>query len=221
MGTPVAVREEVLRTFAGLQIDAASQVDRLLEAGCLDCRLGWLADQAERWLPAIEEAGRLRGIDAATWLSADELAELRAAVPRLTANCAQLAGYAIPPSLVHGDLHLGNVAQGPRGYVFFDWTDASVAHPFLDLLTFFQEDGEEIDGALRDRLCDAYLSEWTAFEPTERLRRAWQLAEPLGALHQALGYRSTVAELAPVERHTAESTAYWLRKVLAGLRQAG
>jgi Phosphotransferase enzyme family len=215
--TPDAVREDVLRTFARLQIEAASQVDRLLEAGCLDRRLPWLADQAERWLPAIEETGRLPGIDAATWLSRDELAELRAAVPHLTAICAELATYVVPPSLVHGDLHLGNVALGPRGYLFFDWTDAGVAHPFLDLLTFFHEDEEEIEGPLRDRLRDAYLSEWTAFEAPERLRRAWRLAEPLAALDQAIGYRSIVADLQPVERHTARSPAYWLRKVLAGL----
>jgi len=214
---PDAVREDVLRTFARLQIEAASQVDRLLGAGCLDRRLAWLADQAARWLPAIEETGRLPGIDASTWLTPDELAEVRAAAPHLATICAELAGYAVPPSLVHGDLHLGNVAPGPHGYLFFDWTDASVAHPFLDLLTFFQEDEEEIEGPLRDRLRDAYLSEWTAFEPPERLRRAWRLAEPLSALNRAIGYRSIVADLAPVERHTAQSPAYWLRKALAGL----
>ena len=39
---PVEVREDVLRTFARLQIEAVSQVDRLLGAGCLDRRLaGW------------------------------------------------------------------------------------------------------------------------------------------------------------------------------------
>ena len=32
--------------------------------------------------------------------------------------------------------------------MFFDWTDACVAHPFLDPLNFFQEDEEEVDGAL-------------------------------------------------------------------------
>jgi hypothetical protein len=60
--------------------------------------------------------------------------------------------------------------------------------------------------------------EWTAFEPPERLRRVWGLAEPLSALHRAIGYRSIVADLRPVERHTAQSPAHWLRKVLAGLR---
>jgi hypothetical protein len=78
---PVAVREDVLGTFARLQIQAASQVDQLLGMGCLDRRLPWLAAQAERWLPAVDQTGRLPGIDAATWLSADEEAELAAAGP--------------------------------------------------------------------------------------------------------------------------------------------
>ena len=65
----------------------------------------------------------------------DEQAAVRAALPQVLAGCQELAGHAVPPSLVHGDLHLGNVARGPAGYRFFDWTDACVAHPFFDLLT--------------------------------------------------------------------------------------
>jgi hypothetical protein len=171
---------------APLTVDA---VDRLLGAGCLDRRLAWLSAQAEGWLPAVQETGRLAGIDAATWLSADEVAELAAAGPRLVAMCGELAAFAVPATLLHGDLHLSNVAKGPAGYLFFDWTDACVAHPFLDMITVFHEK----DGALRD----AYLAEWTRFEPPDRLRRAWELAEPLGALHHAVGYRSIVANLDP------------------------
>jgi Phosphotransferase enzyme family len=124
---PVEVREDVLATFARLQIRAASQVDRLLGAGCVDRRLAWLAAQAERWLPAVAETGWLPGIDAATWLSAGEEAELAAAGPRLAAMCGELAAAAVPATLLHGDLHLGNVAKGPDGYLFLDWTDAYLA----------------------------------------------------------------------------------------------
>ena len=78
----------------------------------------------------------------------------------------------------------------------------------------------EEDGALRDRLRDAYLAEWSRFEPPDRLRRAWELAEPLGALHHAVSYRSIVANLdPPIDLHMMQSTAYWLRKVIAGLRR--
>jgi aminoglycoside phosphotransferase (APT) family kinase protein len=215
------VVEQVARAFAGLQVEAAAQVDRLLDAGCLDRRLDRLAAEAQAWLPAIEATGRLPGIDAATWLSEQETAALRAAVPRLTAACAELAGYGVPPSLVHGDLHLANVANGPGGFLFFDWTDACVAHPFLDLPTirrgtaFAEEAGDE---ELRNRVRGVYLREWAAFESPERLRRAWELAMPLGALHQAISYRSIVALLRPpVDLHMAQSTAWWLRQVLAWL----
>jgi hypothetical protein len=218
---PVHVVEQVARTFARIQIEAAPHVDRLLAAGCHDRRLDRLAAEAAAWLPALEPTGRLPGIDAATWLTGDEAAALAAAVPRLQAACAELAGFRVPPSIVHGDLHMGNVADGPAGFQFFDWTDACIAHPFLDLPTIRRGTGfAEVDGSqeLRERLREAYLAEWAAFEPPARLRRAWDLSVPLGALHQAISYRSIAAELErPLDLHMAQSTAWWLRMVLAGL----
>jgi hypothetical protein len=56
------------------------------------------------------------------------------------------------------------------------------------------------------------------YEPAERLLRAWRLAEPLIALHQAVSYRSIVATHEPMDRHMMGSTADWLRKVIAALR---
>ena len=57
-----------------------------------------------------------------------------------------------------------------------------------------------------------------------RLRAAWGLGAggPLGALHQAISYRSMAAGLRPpVDPHLAQSTAWWLRQVLAGLDAGG
>jgi hypothetical protein len=216
---PLEVVEEVARAYARLQVTAAGHVGRLLDAGCLDRRLDRLAAQAQAWLPAVEATVDLPGVDAATWLSPEEEAGLRAAVPRLQARCAELAGHAVPPSIVHGDLHLSNVAGGPGGYLFFDWTDACVAHPFLDLATIrrgtaFVDSTDEAE--LRERLLQAYLPEWASFGSPGRLARAWELAVPLGALHQAVGYRSLAAQ-PPGDPHMAQSTAWWLRQVLAGL----
>jgi aminoglycoside phosphotransferase (APT) family kinase protein len=127
---------------------------------------------------------------------------------------------AIPASLVHGDLHLANVTEGPRGPLIYDWTDACVAHPFLDLATIRRGTGE-VDVAeeeLRARLRVAYLPAWSSFEAPERLAGAWELAIPVGALHQAISYRSLVASLQPpIDLHVAESSAWWLRQVLAEL----
>ena len=222
---PLEVVEEVASSFARLQVEAAGQTGRLLAAGCNDRRLGRLAAQAEAWLPDLEATGELPGIDDATWLSSDEQAALQAALPQLRACCQELAGLAVPPSLVHGDLHLGNVARGPGAYRFFDWTDACVAHPFLDLATIrrgtsFAEGEDQRERELRERLQAAYLPEWAAFEPPERLARAVRLAAPLGALHQAVSYRAIVAsQQPPIDVHMRQSTAWWLRQVLAGLAE--
>jgi Phosphotransferase enzyme family len=212
--------EAVARTFAGMQVEAAGHVDLLLAAGCHDRRLDRLAARAEAWLPEVGADGRLPAMDAATWLTGDEAAALAAALPRLLAACEELAAMAVPPSLVHGDLHLANVAEGPRGPLIFDWTDACVAHPFLDLATIRRGTGEvdEAEEELRARLRAAYLPAWSSFEPPGRLARAWELAVPLGALHQAISYRSLMASLQPpIDLHMSQSTAWWLRQVLAHL----
>jgi len=220
---PVERIEGALRAFARLQVAAAGDVDQLLGAGCLDRRLAWTAAQAEAWLPAIEETARLPGIDAATRLSAGEMAELCGAAPSLAAACAELAAFAVPATLVHGDLNPVERGRRSRRLPLLRLDRRLHLPPFVDLLAFFHED--EVQGALRARLLEAYLAEWTSFEPPERLLHAWRLAEPIAALHHAISYRSIAAAIEPpFDRHMAASTAYWLRKVLAGLaavRDAG
>ena len=41
--------------------------------------------------------------------------------------------------------------------MIFDWTDACVAHPFIDMIAI----GYEEDEAVAARLLDAYLAEWS------------------------------------------------------------
>jgi hypothetical protein len=219
---PVEVREDVLRTFARLQVQAVPHVDRLLGAGCLDRRPARLAAQAAAWLPAVDEDGRLPGIDPATWLSAEETAALGAAVPTLTARCRELAASPIPPL---------DRARRPAPGQCRRWRprppvlrlDRRLRRPPVRRpADHVPGENREVDAPLRDRLLDAYLSVWTGFEPAERLLRAWRLFEPLGALHHAISDRSLAATLrGPIDRHMAASTAYWLRRVLAGLRPVG
>jgi len=88
----------------------------------------------------------------------------------------------------------------------------------LDLATIrrgtaFVDAADEAE--LRERLRQAYLPEWASFEPPGRLARAWELTAPLGALHQTVSYRSLATP--PGDPHMAQSTAWWLRQVLAGL----
>jgi phage tail protein X len=62
--------------------------------------------------------------------------------------------------------------------------------------------------AVSPRLCDAYLALWTDYEPMPRLREAWALAAPLGALHQAVSYQHIVTS------HELDwGVSFWVRQV--------
>ena len=79
-----------------------------------------------------------------------------AAAPALVEACRRLDGLGPGPSLVHGDFHPWNVTS-VRGTRVFDWTDAAVSHPFVDLATYvFRSE----DAAVRRHLVAAYLGAW-------------------------------------------------------------
>lgn len=162
--------------YARLQQASAERVEELLALGCFDRRLPVLAEQLDALL-----AHPLTS----THADADELSQLVALAPRLRERCAQLAAIGLPDALVHGDLHLGNVAARGDGYLFFDWSDACVAHPFLDMITpyFLEEDEAKRAGGK-----DAYLAAWEGWASRAALGEAWALAKPLAALHQAVSY---------------------------------
>ncbi len=200
---PLAQRQAFLQQFGQLQITAVAHVDELLAAGCLDRRLAWLAMQIEPLITAEFVQ---------PYLTAEEQAQLQAAIPRLQTLCQELAAFTIPETLVHGDLHGGNVAIQGDNFIYFDWTDACISHPFFDMLNIFMERDTAVQGQLRD----AYLAQWMAFAPMPRLLAAWSLAEVLGAVHHAISYWQIVAHLEPHSRNQLENwLQWWLRRVLA------
>jgi aminoglycoside phosphotransferase (APT) family kinase protein len=200
---------EMVRAHAQLQAKMAEHVPVLFEIGCIDRRLGRLAAQLDELL--ADEAA-MEGLEAA------EIAQLHEATPRLKAICAELSAYRVPQTLMHGDLHPGNVASLNGQMIFFDWTDACIAHPFLDMMVIF----EETDEAKRKQLLDVYLEQWTAYEPVERLLEAWRLAEPLWALHQAVSYQTILANLEEVPRMGFSNVIpAYLREVLKNVGSRG
>jgi hypothetical protein len=181
-----ALRERVLRAIGEMQRASADRLDELIGLGCADRRLAHLAGQIDLLLA---EAGPISGA------SAETIAALRAEAPRIRALCAELEAAGPPPTLVHGDLHHGNVAVRDGQPVIFDWTDACVAHPFLDLATLFDDDEEPTP-----ELADAYLASFRDFAPPARLRDALRLGRTLGALHQAVSYHLIVRSCEPSVR---------------------
>lgn len=203
---PVEVQDAMLRAYSQFQNATAAQVEQLLALGCLDRRLERLIEQID---PLLEAATPLAG-----HLEPEEIARLQGLGPQLKELCKKLASYAVPYTLVHGDLHLNNVALQGEDFVFFDWTDGCIAHPFFDTICIFNIEDPLVQAQLRD----SYLRVWEAYEPVERLLEAWALAKPLCALHQAVSYQYITAYTEEASQPSvADDLPFWLRLLLQSL----
>jgi hypothetical protein len=122
----------------------------------------------------------------------------RTHVPELESRCTELARGPMPQTLVHGDLHPGNVmVDGVESPRIFDWSDACVSHPLFDLVTFLPWCK---DAAAREAMLDTYLDTWSEYGSREELRATYYLAEPIAYVHHAISYRRITAALEPDDR---------------------
>ena len=173
---------KVLRRLAALQIASTQHIDELLDAGCFDRRLDACLDQVAPLMANSYAMGKL---------SPEQRSRLHELMPHITDAVAKLADYKVPYTLVHGDLHRGNMAMMDDNIIFFDWTDACIAHPFIDPAHMaWVADKDRGAKALQ-----AYLEMWTAYEPMERLFEMWPLGKIAYQLHQAISYAHLVPAL--------------------------
>jgi hypothetical protein len=126
------------------------------------------------------------------------LDQLRKTAPDLAHLGDRLAVLAIPETIVHGDLHQWNAILQDGRVVVLDWSDAALAHPFLDLAPVLLH--AEADEEERERLIGAYLEPWAGIAPEAQLREAAALGEALGCVHQAISYRAIRAAFEPADR---------------------
>lgn len=107
---------EVLDIYAGMQLDLAADVEDLLALGLPDMRLATLPKGYELLLDRVDAEQRFR-----------------AAAPRVTEMCEELATYGLPELVQHDDLHDGQVFLRDGRLSVLDWGDACVSHPFFTL----------------------------------------------------------------------------------------
>jgi Phosphotransferase enzyme family len=158
---------ELLPQYAELQIELAEGADALVAAGVPDRRLAVLP----------EAVGPLE-------LSAERSA-------RVEEWCERLAAYRIPETIQHDDFHDGQIFVQDGRYLFFDWGDACVSHPFFTLSV-------TLEGVLRWGLDDiedsvdiapfrdAYLEPFERYGTRTELVEATGIAYGLGWLSRAL-----------------------------------
>jgi hypothetical protein len=196
----------MLAGYARLQIAVAEHADGMVAAGVPDHR----PDRLPRLVAGLLSdddamlAGRPDGIDP----------ELR---DRLTGSldgyaelCRALAGGPLPATVQHDDLHDANVFVVGNGHRFFDWGDASVAHPFLSLLVPLRVARSALDlpqgHPVMARLRDAYLQPWRPFAEAPVLRGLADLALQVTPLQRALTWHRVLAGVHPAERADWQSS---------------
>jgi len=186
----VELWEEALAAFAEVQIASVAHLPALRAAGVPERPLATLA---ARLAPLLADPDA--GMPASpAGLSADERRRLHGLAARLEDLIERLAAYKLPAALEHGDFWAGQVVVTRAGFAFLDWSDSSISHPFFSLLLFLVEIEDFFPhlAGVRERLRDAYLRPWAALLPAGDLVAAFELAQPLAALHHATTYYGVV-----------------------------
>ena len=203
---------ELLPLYAKLQIDLARHADELVGVGAPDRRLAVLASQYEELLD--------HGVEG---LPQGELRRLRGLTARVGEMCDQLAGYGLPETIQHDDLHDGQVFVRDGRYLFFDWGDACVSHAFFTMAVTLEGqlawglddvEGSEDIGPYRD----AYLEPFTGYATRPELKSAHIIALRLGWLCRALNvHRLALGLEPPVREQHLEGVVVRLRLFADGL----
>lgn len=214
----LALLEPALVEFANLQIAVSAQPEPLLGMGALDRRLERLPAM---FAELLADTPILR-IGEADGLTEGQYQQLRETLPRYQEMCRELRSTQVPETLHHDDFHDGNifvsggsgVSVEPGGYrfVFSDWGESCLAHPFFSIMQClrsvgwragFPDEATEAPDRMPpelDHLRDVYLQPWQRYEPQERLVEIFNLAWRVGMVSRALSWREFVNTLAEPER---------------------
>ncbi len=209
-----------LQLFAQIQLDTASELGRWRKLGCRVVNPEQLPAASER-LFSESDGHTLMRISGCT---PEELSALRRQVEKVRRWCAELAAYSIPLSLVHEDLRESNLRFRNKTYIYFDWSDTVITHPFFSAVRFLDFiRPEEVPKSLPPEklklyVRDAYLEPWTSHASRPSLRKAFAVVQRLNLLYLALRWYVESRYLessSPWGRHNAETLLRKLREFLA------
>jgi len=205
----------ILPLYAEMQIEMAGRRDDLLALGAMDRRLEMLPAKLEALL--TDQEALL--IDQPDGLSAEQFRYLGIFVPRFAGLCAFLDSFGLPETLQHDDFHGNNIFVGEDGYLFFDWGETCVAHPFFTMVVTprgiayhmkLAEDAPELA-----ELRDIYLEPWRAGLDRRDLDLVYDLANLVGRVNRALTWYRIVADLPePYKSEEADAVPGWLLEFL-------
>lgn len=200
---------DVLPRYGRLQLGLADDGDRLVALGLPDRRLASLASEYEELIGRAET------------VTDEERRRLRILVPTIADHCEQLASAGVPETIQHDDLHDGQIFVRDGRYLFFDWGDACVSHPFFSMavtlegqLAWGLDDVKDSEDIAPYR--DAYLDAFRALASWAELEAAHEIALGLGWVCRALNVERWASGLpAPYREQHLQGVGLRLQMLLA------
>ena len=105
--------------------------------------------------------------------------------------CRRLEAVGVPETVQHDDLHDGQVFVRDGSYLFLDWGDSCVSHPFFSMSVTLEGalawGLDDVEGSVDiTPFRDSYLQPFERFADREELRAAHDTALRLGWISRAL-----------------------------------
>ncbi|MEU4436598.1 phosphotransferase family protein [Micromonospora chalcea] len=148
---------------------------------------------------AVAGVPDLRGTGLADWirerLAGHDVSAAAGLLDGLDHRLQQVRDCGLPDTLVHGDLHPGNVRGDGRRRTVIDWADSFVGHPAFDILRLT----EDVDADAAARLTGAWARRWRTDVPGSDPHRAVDLLRPVAPLRLAAVYAMFLAAIEPSE----------------------
>ncbi|MCW6005633.1 aminoglycoside phosphotransferase family protein [Micromonospora sp. CPCC 205371] len=195
-GAGIATRDAIAADMHRIQLAARDKEVELLAAGVPDLRTAPLYE----WIAGV--VTRYGGDDPG----------LRALVEGLPDRLSTVESCGLPDTLVHGDLHPGNVRGTSERRTIIDWGDSSLGHPAFDILRLV----EGVPAADATQLIEAWAARWREAMPGCDPERAVELLRPVAALRMAAVYANFLDNIEPSEHpYHATDVPACLRDALA------
>ena len=119
-----------VQSLAELQIETVGQESLLFGAGAFDQRLDVVRRNVDGLFAYVAEAMSLQTSTKAPQIEAGRLKELREILQKA---CGHAERMGIPPTILHGDMNLGNLVFTEGRCQFIDWSEGYVGHPLVTL----------------------------------------------------------------------------------------
>ena len=211
--------ESLLPIYAQLQKESAKHLNEFLELGVPDRRLAVLPARFQELLSDTEALA----LNHPSGLSSLEYQHLQDNADLFARLCEQLATFGVPETLHHGDLHDGNVFIDDGRYLFFDWGDSSVAHPFFSLHSIYDSLQRRFELGKSSfwfkRLRECYLESWAEYQTGEKLEEAFELAQQLSTILSALRWLPVLSSMdATTRSRYIEAIPSLLREFLSTMQ---